>query len=100
MNGYDDFEKGPRWLPILGSALEIARIRKRTGFLHETCTELSKKYGSVFGLKIGKDRIVVLNDYESMRSMLTSDECDGRPTGPVYEARTWGERRGKNYTSL
>ncbi|XP_043289882.1 probable cytochrome P450 303a1 isoform X2 [Venturia canescens] len=88
------YPPGPRWLPILGSALEVARIRKKTGFLHTTCTELSKQYGSVFGLKIGKDRIVVLNNYESMRSMLTNDECDGRPTGPVYEARTWGKRRG------
>lgn len=89
------FFLGPRWLPILGSALEVARIRKETGFLHETCTQLSRKYGPVFGLKIGKDRIVVLNNYESMRSLLTNEDCDGRPTGPVYEARTFGERRGE-----
>lgn len=26
--------------------------------------------------------------------MLMNEECDGRPIGPVYEARTWGKRRG------
>ena len=79
----------------MGSALEVGRLRKETGFLHETCTQLAKKYGPVVGLKIGNDRIVVLNNYESMKTMLMSEECEGRPTGPVYEARTWGKRRGE-----
>lgn len=28
--------------------------------------------------------------------MLNNEDCDGRPIGPIYEARTWGARRG-NY---
>lgn len=76
----------------------MARIRQETGYLFKTCSKLYEKYGPVVGLKIGKDRIVVLNDLESMRAMLTNDSCDGRPTGPIYEARTWGARRGKYFT--
>lgn len=88
------YPPGPRWWPILGCALEVARIRQETGYLFKTCSVLCKKYGPVVGLKIGKDRIVVLNDLESMRAMLSNEDCDGRPIGPIYEARTWGARRG------
>ncbi|XP_011310802.1 probable cytochrome P450 303a1 [Fopius arisanus] len=88
------YPPGPKWWPFLGSALEVARLRKKTGYLHETFTLLGEKYGPIVGLKIGTDRIVVLNTYESMKSMLMNDDCDGRPTGPVYESRTWGKRRG------
>lgn len=87
--------QGPRWWPILGSALEVERLRKSTGFLYETFAILYKRYGPVVGLKIGKDRIVILNTYESWRSMAQNEDCDGRPTGPVYQTRTWGERKGE-----
>ncbi|XP_050460249.1 probable cytochrome P450 303a1 [Cataglyphis hispanica] len=88
------YPPGPRWWPILGCALEVARIRQETGYLFKTCSTLCKKYGPVVGLKIGKDRIVVLNDLESVRAMLTNEDCDGRPIGPLFEARTFGARRG------
>ncbi|XP_078041055.1 putative cytochrome P450 303a1 [Augochlora pura] len=88
------YPPGPKWWPILGSAMEIARLREETGYLFETCSALCKKYGPVVGLKIGTDRIVVLNDHESIRAMLTDEDCDGRPIGPVYETRTFGKRRG------
>ncbi|KAL6425593.1 hypothetical protein ACFW04_009618 [Cataglyphis niger] len=88
------YPPGPRWWPILGCALEVARIRQETGYLFKTCSTLCKKYGPVVGLKIGKDRIVILNDLESVRAMLTNEDCDGRPIGPLFEARTFGARRG------
>ncbi|KAL6256516.1 hypothetical protein P5V15_012629 [Pogonomyrmex californicus] len=88
------YPPGPRWWPILGSLLEIARIRQETGYLVKTCSVLCKKYGSIVGLKIGTDRIVVLNDLESIQTMLNNPDCDGRPNGPFYKARTWGRRLG------
>ncbi|XP_047356102.1 probable cytochrome P450 303a1 [Vespa velutina] len=88
------YPPGPKWWPILGSAMEIARIRKNTGYLFKTCSVLCEKYGPVIGLKIGSDRIVILNDYNSVCSMLSNPDCEGRPTGPMYKARTWGKRRG------
>ncbi|KYN38874.1 hypothetical protein ALC56_06873 [Trachymyrmex septentrionalis] len=88
------YPPGPRWWPILGCALEIARIRQETGYLFKTCSTLCKKYGPVVGLKIGQDRIVIMNDLESIRAMLTNKDCDGRPNGPFYKARTWGVTLG------
>ncbi|XP_076622110.1 putative cytochrome P450 303a1 [Colletes latitarsis] len=88
------YPPGPKWWPILGSAVEVARLRQKTGYLFKTCSVLCKKYGPVVGLKIGTDRIVVLNDHESIRTMLSDEACDGRPIGPVYETRTFGSRKG------
>lgn len=78
----------------MGCSYQLARIRKETGYLYKTLASFKDKYGSIVGLKIGHDRMVVLNDYESMRSMLTNEDYDGRPIGPMWEARTWGARRG------
>ncbi|CAL7933607.1 unnamed protein product [Xylocopa violacea] len=88
------YPPGPKWWPILGCAIEMARLRQETGSLFKTCSALCKKYGPIFGLKIGMDRIVVLNDYNSIHAMLTNEDCDGRPIGLFYEARTFGSRKG------
>ncbi|XP_066586057.1 probable cytochrome P450 303a1 [Prorops nasuta] len=88
------YPPGPKWWPVIGSALEVARLRRETGYLFKSCSELCKKYGPVVGLKIGADRLVILNSYESIKSMVANEDCDGRPIGPIYEARTWGKRRG------
>ncbi|XP_046733963.1 probable cytochrome P450 303a1 [Diprion similis] len=88
------FPPGPKWWPIIGSALEVSRIRKATGCLYKACMVLSNKYGPIFGIKIGGDRIVVLNDYETIHSMLNNEDCDGRPNGVFYRARTRGQRQG------
>ncbi|KAK0176822.1 hypothetical protein PV328_000926 [Microctonus aethiopoides] len=88
------YPPGPKWWPIIGCAIEVARIRKKTKYLHKACSWLSEKYGPVIGLKIGVDQIVVLNSFESIKSMLIDERCDGRPIGPFYEARTFGKRLG------
>nr|CAD7588588.1 unnamed protein product [Timema genevievae] len=85
---------GPQWLPVLGSALAVHRLRKRTGYLYEATAELARQYGPVVGLKVGKDRTVVLCGYDGIKDMLSREEFDGRPQGPFYETRTWGIRRG------
>ncbi|XP_014222433.1 probable cytochrome P450 303a1 [Trichogramma pretiosum] len=89
-----DFPPGPAWLPVLGAALEIDELRKKTGYFSEACNALGAKYGSVIGLKIGVDKVIILNDFKSMKAMAANDACDGRPVGPVYETRTFGKRRG------
>ncbi|KAK7864643.1 hypothetical protein R5R35_012415 [Gryllus longicercus] len=89
-----NFPPGPKWLPVLGSALAVAKLRKQTGYLYEATAELGRRYGPVVGLRVGKDRQVVLCGYDAMKEMLMKDELDGRPQGPFYETRTWGVRRG------
>ncbi|KAK6627540.1 hypothetical protein RUM44_010018 [Polyplax serrata] len=88
------YPPGPPWLPILGSAMTVQKLRKKTGYLYKACTLLANQHGPVVGLKVGKDRQVVCCGYDAIKEMLTKDDFDGRPQGPFYETRTWGIRRG------
>ncbi|PNF37031.1 putative cytochrome P450 303a1 [Cryptotermes secundus] len=89
-----NFPPGPPWVPVLGSALHVNRLRKQTGYLYRATAELANCYGPVVGLRVGKDRQVVLCGYEAIKEMLSREEFDGRPQGLFYETRTWGKRRG------
>lgn len=89
-----NFPPGPKWLPMLGSALTVFRIRRAKGDLPLMADELSKKYGPVLGLKIGVDKIVVACGLNAIREFLSSDDLDGRPTGLFFEIRTFGLRQG------
>jgi len=88
------FDLGPKWLPVLGSALTVNSLRKQTGYLYRATICLAESYGPIVGLKVGKDRQVVCCGYNAIKEMLTKEEFDGRPQGPFYETRTWGTRRG------
>ncbi|CAK1588382.1 unnamed protein product [Parnassius mnemosyne] len=92
-----NFPPGPKWLPIIGSASEVYKLREKTGYLYKAVKELSSMYcdgGPVIGLKIGKDKIVMVNSLEANKEMLHNEDIDGRPKGIFYQTRTWGERRG------
>lgn len=89
-----NYPPGPDWLPLIGSALTVYRLRKQTGLLHLTTAELAKKYGPILGLKLGKDRIVIVHGIPDNREFLTSDDLSGRPNGFFYKLRTWGQRKG------
>ncbi|XP_075990873.1 putative cytochrome P450 303a1 [Anticarsia gemmatalis] len=91
------FPPGPSWAPFIGCALEISKLRERTGYLYKAVNLLSEKYGvrdSLLGLRIGKDRIVMVNSLDANKEMLYNEDLDGRPYGIFYQTRTWGERRG------
>lgn len=91
-----NFPPGPRWYPIVGSALKIAAERTRTGMLCTAVQAIGAKYGSrgVLGIKVGKDQTVIAIDTEAIKEMSLNEDIDGRPKGPFYETRTWGERYG------
>ncbi|XP_018325402.1 probable cytochrome P450 303a1 [Agrilus planipennis] len=89
-----NFPPGPTWWPILGSCLELQKVRKQTGTLQEATAMLSKKYGPVIGLKVGKDLSVVVCSHKHIKKFLTEDNFNGRPHGIFYRYRTWGYRRG------
>lgn len=89
-----NYPPGPDWLPLIGSAWTVYRLRKKTGLLHLTTAELAKKYGPILGLKLGQDRIVIVHGMPDNREFLMSDDLSGRPNGFFYKLRTWGERKG------
>lgn len=91
------FPPGPKWIPILGCAAEVFKLREKTGYLYKAVKILTKTYtkdGSIVGLKIGKDKIVMVNSLDANKEMLFNEDIDGRPRGIFYQTRTWGERRG------
>lgn len=70
--------------------------RIRTGMLCKGTMAMADKYGKngAIGFKIGKDKLVVAITADSILEMMYNEDLDGRPTGPFFETRTWGLRRG------
>lgn len=91
-----NFPPGPKWLPIIGSALEMHSERIKHGMLCRGTMAMSKKYAEngAIGFKIGKDKLVVAITADAIMEMMNNEDLDGRPTGPFFETRTWGLRRG------
>lgn len=94
------FPPGPRWYPIIGSALTVHKERLRVRLLWKVMKNFAKKYhnNGAIGFKIGKDKVVVALTTEAIKEMYASEYMDGRPTGPFYETRTWGMRQGVIFT--
>ncbi|XP_039905634.1 cytochrome P450 2K1-like [Simochromis diagramma] len=71
---------GPRPLPLLGNLLQLDLKRP-----HKTLCELSKKYGSVFTLYFGTNKVVVLAGYETVREALVNyaEEFGERNISPI-----------------
>ncbi|KAJ8935869.1 hypothetical protein NQ318_019453 [Aromia moschata] len=89
-----NFPPGPKWLPFLGSGLQVVKLKKKTGYFLTASAEMAKVYGPVLGLKVGKEKLVVVCGPKEIKECLMSDDLAGRPIGEFYNLRTWGRRRG------
>lgn len=91
-----NFPPGPKWLPIIGSALFVHNERIRTGMLWKATMSIASNYkhNGVVGFKVGKNKTVVALSADSIREMMFNEHLDGRPVGLLYETRTWGTRLG------
>ncbi|XP_070836475.1 cytochrome P450 2K1-like isoform X1 [Chaetodon trifascialis] len=78
---------GPRPLPLLGNLLQLDLKRP-----HKTLCELSKKYGSVFTVYLGTNKVVVLAGYKTVKEALVSNaEAFGdRDIAPIFYDMTQG----------
>lgn len=93
-----NFPPGPRWLPFVGCFPLFYRLRSKHGYVHLAANELTEKYGPVLGIKLGKQRIVIVSSYELIKDVLTREEFNGRPDGFFFRLRALGERRGVLFT--
>ncbi|XP_069830126.1 cytochrome P450 2K6-like [Dendropsophus ebraccatus] len=75
-----NYPPGPKPLPIIGNMLDLDVNRPYLSF-----QELAKKYGPVFSLKIGVQKMVVLCGYDTVKEALGNyaDELADRPILPV-----------------
>lgn len=86
-NAYYNLPPGPRPLPIIGN-LHILDIKKPYQTLHQ----LSKKYGPVYTVQLGQEKVVVLCGYEAVKEALVNhaEEFSGRPKVQLFEEITRG----------
>lgn len=56
-------------------------------YCHLVQFQLSKKYGPVYSIKIGVEKMVILCGYETVRDALVNhaDEFSGRPLIPLFD---------------
>uniref|UniRef100_A0A6I8QNL6 Cytochrome P450 family 2 subfamily B member 6 n=1 Tax=Xenopus tropicalis TaxID=8364 RepID=A0A6I8QNL6_XENTR len=81
-NVCQNFPPGPRALPVIGNLLLMDRRQP-----YETLIELSKKYGSVFSVRVGPQKMVVLCGYDTVKDALLNypDEFADRPALPLFD---------------
>ncbi|KAE8605400.1 hypothetical protein XENTR_v10015109 [Xenopus tropicalis] len=80
-DSYKNFPPGPKPLPIIGN---IHNINLKRPYL--TYLELWKKYGSIFSVQIGSQKMVVLCGYETVKDALVNyaEEFSERPVIPIF----------------
>uniref|UniRef100_A0A665VHF5 Cytochrome P450 2K1-like n=1 Tax=Echeneis naucrates TaxID=173247 RepID=A0A665VHF5_ECHNA len=72
---------GPRRLPVLGNLLQLDLKRP-----YQSLCELSKKYGSVYTVYFGSNKVVVLAGYQAVKEALVNyaDEFGDRYISPIF----------------
>ncbi|XP_072263503.1 cytochrome P450 2K1-like [Pyxicephalus adspersus] len=80
-NIHPNYPPGPSCLPIIGN-MHIINANKPYITFHK----LAEKYGSVYSLQIGPQKMVVLCGYETVKDALINhaEEFSGRPHVPVF----------------
>uniref|UniRef100_A0A668A117 Cytochrome P450 2K1-like n=1 Tax=Myripristis murdjan TaxID=586833 RepID=A0A668A117_9TELE len=78
---------GPKALPLLGNLLQMDLKRP-----YITLCELSKKYGSVFTVYLGPNKVVVLAGYKTVKQALVNhaEEFGDRHISPIFYDITHG----------
>lgn len=71
---------GPRGFPLVGHLPYGPR-----NFDYRRCLEIAKRHGPVFRLKVGVKDIVILNDYDSIKDVLTRKEVLNRTDNFILE---------------
>jgi cytochrome P450 len=78
---------GPVGLPILGY-LPFMDVNDFGG----SFTKLSKKFGAVFSMKMGTETAIVVNSYETIKTVLSNPVFNARPNTFMFNAFNNGNR--------
>ncbi|KAL1130992.1 hypothetical protein AAG570_012233, partial [Ranatra chinensis] len=85
---------GPSWSPVVGSYLVVKRLHGQLRFAHLVWERLTRKYGQLLGLRLGKDLVVIASGSRLVKHVLTSEVFDARPDGFFFRQRAFGGRYG------
>ncbi|KAK0086071.1 hypothetical protein PV325_000574 [Microctonus aethiopoides] len=88
------FPPGPRWLPFVGCFLRIYKLKKQTHYYYLVFNELSKIYGPILGLKLGKQKFVIISGNHLIKKTLMKHEFNGRPESFFFKVRSFGKNKG------
>ncbi|XP_063298138.1 cytochrome P450 2C31-like isoform X2 [Pelobates fuscus] len=88
-NGDKNFPPGPKPLPLIGNIHHLILKKQKP---HKTFQEMAEKYGSIFTIHLGFEKIVILCGYETVKDALINhaDEFSERPYLPLMEALAKG----------
>ena len=75
---------GPRGLPLLGNLLQIIRLRQ----FHRTLEDWAVRYGPIYQLRIGRQRIAVVSDRDAIQRTLVQRPNGFRRTQALRSALT------------
>ncbi|XP_037092144.1 cytochrome P450 307a1-like [Pollicipes pollicipes] len=80
----------PWGLPVIGNMVQLGLKTNP----YECMTDLSRRFGAVYGLRLGGTEAVVVNDMASIREVLVTkgDHFDGRPNFLRYHQLFGGDR--------
>ncbi|XP_062550244.1 methyl farnesoate epoxidase-like [Armigeres subalbatus] len=92
------FPPGPNWFPLIGSGHEVINLVKRFKFYHLMWADLARRYGSIVGLRLGRDRVVIVSGLDAIREVYSKDQFDGRPDGFFFRMRSFDKRLGVVFT--
>ncbi|XP_065338913.1 methyl farnesoate epoxidase-like [Cloeon dipterum] len=88
------FPPGPAWFPFVGCFLQFQQLYRKIGYCHLIWAKWAEKYGPIIGLKLGKDKIVVVSGYKAIKHAYSKEDFDGRPDGFFFRMRTFHQRLG------
>lgn len=82
-------------MPIVGNFPLLKKLSKSLGGQHLALSHLAKKYNTkVLGLKLGPDYVIAVFSYDTIRTVLTGEEYDGRPDNFFMRLRSMGTKKG------
>ncbi|XP_069830377.1 uncharacterized protein [Dendropsophus ebraccatus] len=86
-NKYKNFPPGPKCLPIIGN-LHIFDIKDPS----KTFTQLSNKYGPVFSIQLGMQKVIVLYGYDAVKDAFVNhaEEFTDRADIPIFKETSKG----------
>ena len=85
---------GPRWLPIIGVLPLLHKLHKIHKFYHLIWYHLYQSYGSIVGLRVGSDNLMVVSGKAAIKEFYSIDAFNGRPDGFFYRIRSFNKRLG------